>query len=1190
MRNRAVGLMEVLKMVRKAGSWSLLLMVALCGTAGAELIAYWPLNEGQGTKTADVTGKGNDGTLSSGVEWVAGVKGGAARFDTAGERIVTTGLNPTATNNAMTLAAWIKWEGRGGSISQQGIVGKRLGWNPGSIKWFWQTNPAGDLLFRCDTGAGGTGLWWGNTRLVPYANEWTHVAVTWANGTAVQYVNGKETDRGSVTLGDATTNATPVTIGCVDSTNTETFMGSIDEVRIYDTALPVSGITQAMTGDTRSASATQPSAGATDVPRDVVLSWAAGDAAAGHNVYFGTTFAEVDTADTTKPQSVSKGQTGLTYKVPAPLEYGQTYYWRVDEVNAPPSTAVAKGGVWSFTVEPYAYSIMGVTATASSSQTGMGPANTVNGSGMTGDLHGAEPTTMWLSGAGLPSWIQYDLGQVYKVYEMQVWNSNQLIEGFLGFGARKVTVETSLDGATWTPASDVPEFARAPGAPGYAANTTVKLGMNARYVRLTISSTWGGLAPQAGLSEVRFSYVPVLARAPQPAHNAGSVSLSPTLDWRPGREATSHKVFFGADRAAVLGGTVAAKTVADHGFDPGVLNFGTSYYWKVDEVGAATYPGSVWAFATQQHQPIDDFESYTDKAGAEIFTTWVDGFADNFKSSGSTVGLDQARNGTFGETTIFRGGKQSMPLRYDNTKAPNFSEAERTFTPTQDWTASGAQELVVYFRGVAPGFVETASGSILMNAIGTDIWNNGDQFRFAYKSLSGDGTMVARVDSIFNSNVWAKGGVMIRQSIQPGSVHAFMPITPGGASAGNGASFQRRTAANGAPANTDNTAAVVAAPYWVKIERKGNALSGSISPDGKTWTQLGAAETITMNNPVLIGLALCSHDAAITTSATFSNVSTTGNVTGAWQVAEIGAAQPAGNSVEGVYLSVKDSAGKTKVVQHPDTAATAAMSWQQWIIPLSEFTSAGVKMSAVKSLAVGVGNKAAPKAGGTGTMYVDDILFGGRPAPVGLVASYAFENDLKDSSANGYDGTAVGAPTFAPGKTGSALKLNGTTDCVDLGNWPGFNFPGSFSLSVWANIGAWTSNWNHVMVGNRGESGIGWQLRRRDSSRVVFTTRGVGQDDEPRSSKDAPLNEWVHIAAVYDNAANTKTLYINGVQDAFVATTPGKLAATTHNTYLGARANSANTGVEGRFTGMLDEVKIYDIALPPAEVLKLAGK
>ena len=69
-----------------------------------------------------------------------------------------------------------------------------------------------------------------------------------------------------------------------------------------------------------------------------------------------------------------------------------------------------------------------------------------------------------------------------------------------------------------------------------------------------------------------------------------------------------------------------------------------------------------------------------------------------------------------------------------------------------------------------------------------------------------------------------------------------------------------------------------------------------------------------MTGPVLIGLAVCSHDAAIVTGAEFSNIAFTGNVTGTWQIAEIGVAQPTGNSVEGLYLTVKDSSGKSKTV------------------------------------------------------------------------------------------------------------------------------------------------------------------------------------------------------------------------------------------------------------------------------------
>ena len=93
----------------------------------------------------------------------------------------------------------------------------------------------------------------------------------------------------------------------------------------------------------------------------------------------------------------SQGQSAGSY-APAGLAFGQTYYWRIDEVNAPPGSAVVKGGMWSFTVEPYAYPIKNVTATASSAQPGAGPEKTVDGSGLNSlDQHSIELKDMWLS-------------------------------------------------------------------------------------------------------------------------------------------------------------------------------------------------------------------------------------------------------------------------------------------------------------------------------------------------------------------------------------------------------------------------------------------------------------------------------------------------------------------------------------------------------------------------------------------------------------------------------------------------------------------------------------------------------------------------------------------------------------------------------------------------------------------------
>ena len=139
----------------------------------------------------------------------------------------------------------------------------------------------------------------------------------------------------------------------------------------------------------------------------------------------------------------------------------------------------------------------------------MGPEKTIDGSGMTGDLHGVETTTMWMSTGTLPNWIQYEFDAVYKLDKLLVWNSNQIIEAFIGFGAQDVTVEYSVDGATWTALAGVPQFAQGTGLAGYAANTTVDFGgIMAKYVKLTINKNYAVMATQTGFSEVQFTLRP----------------------------------------------------------------------------------------------------------------------------------------------------------------------------------------------------------------------------------------------------------------------------------------------------------------------------------------------------------------------------------------------------------------------------------------------------------------------------------------------------------------------------------------------------------------------------------------------------------------------------------------------------------------------------------------------------------
>jgi hypothetical protein len=111
---------------------------------------------------------------------------------------------------------------------------------------------------------------------------------------------------------------------------------------------------------------------------------------------------------------------------------------------------------------------------------------------------------------------------------------------------------------------------------------------------------------------------------------------------------------------------------------------------------------------------------------------------------------------------------------------------------------------------------------------GVDIWNNSDQFRFAYRQLTGDGVIVARVATLQQAHVWSKAGVMIRESLSAGSKHAFAVV-----SSAKGLSFQRRLATSGV--SYSNTGLSGAAPRWVRLERKGSTFTASVSTDGASW-------------------------------------------------------------------------------------------------------------------------------------------------------------------------------------------------------------------------------------------------------------------------------------------------------------------------------------------------------------------
>jgi regulation of enolase protein 1 (concanavalin A-like superfamily) len=726
-----------------------------------------------------------------------------------------------------------------------------------------------------------------------------------------------------------------------------------------------------------------PADGAKGQPFGLTLSWKAGKDAVQHQLYFGSDVAAV----TSGAASVDQGKVStLTFSTPG-LRASTTYYWRIDVVKADKS--VVQGDVWSFT-----------TADA-------GPANKIEcqvwlnigaGTAVT-DLTtntrfpGSPDTTQFLDSWLFPpgstggsdcannygdrefGWLKPDQTGDYTFWIA----GDDLCELWLSTDGSPANVKLIAQVTGWTNAMDWDNTTGGATTVALLKSSPIHLVAGQKYYILSLHKESGGgdsvgVAWQGGAITARtllsakyvdvFFLPPLQAFNPSPADGAVSVAQSTVLGWSAGDQALTHDVYLGTDKAAVAAADTKSPLYQGQQSTPSFsatnLAWGTTYYWRVDEVnpGEAGSPwkGPVWSFTTASFLPVDDMESYND-ADNRIYDTWIDGMTDGL--SGSTVGNLVA---PFAELTIVHGGKQAMPMDFNNTKTPFYSEATQTFSPTQDWTVNGVTNLSLWFRGQAIAFADKGGNAYTVSGSGNDIWNAADAFRFVYKSLNGNGSITARVDSLTRSDAWSKAGVMIRETLDTAAKNAAIVM-----SSDNGASFQWRPASAGASSNAALTG--IAAPYWVRITRTGNVFKGEVSADGKTWTQVGTDTTITMTTTVYIGLCVTAHNAALTSTGEFSNVTTSG--TGAWQVAAIGTDPEPANSAAPLYATVVDSAGKSAMVVNANPAAINVTAYTQWNIPLNSLT--GVNLGKVKSLTIGVGDRKNPVADGSGRVYIDDI-------------------------------------------------------------------------------------------------------------------------------------------------------------------------------------------------------------------------
>ena len=682
-----------------------LVLAGASNAADPDLVGWWKLEEASGD-LMDSSDKGNHGTFNGTLYQQPGVEGYALGFNGVSDRL-KCGDNGRP-SNTFSFGAWIKTTVPHEVDSEADQYGGVNGQHYAVESRFQGANAGAGL----SVGTNGIAVYEHGDNYMPgvavyegeIGEDWNHIMVVYDKKQPTIYLNGK-----AVRTGQVSTRPEIIAPRRFGGMAYGFFEGVMDEIQVYSRALTQAEIGSLVRSFLGSETAYDPNPAdeQTNVVRDTDLSWAPGDSAGTHNLYMGNSLEELESA--TVP--TAQGLTDTSYD-PGRLDFLETVFWRVDEVNATPDNTVFKGDVWSFEVEPFSIPVETITATASSaSAANMGPENTIDGIGLNDlDQHSTASTDMWLSGMGDPTpSIQYAFDKPYKLHEMLVWNSNQVIEAFVGLGAKDVVIETSLDGVEWTVLEDAPQFSQATGTADYVANTIVDLGgVLAQYVRITINSGHGMLA-QYGLSAVRFLYIPTFPREPQPDDGAVDVPVDVVLSWRAGREAASHELYLGTDPADLA----LAATTDDPSFLAEDLDYDQSYYWQVIEINEAETPsahaGPVWSISTPAYGVVDDFDPYDDNC-ERIFFAWEDGLghnggegidgcdepASNGNGGGSIVGNASA---PFAERIIVnQGSTQSMPFEYDNA----FGASEATLRlDGQDWTASGVQTLALAFHGTA---------------------------------------------------------------------------------------------------------------------------------------------------------------------------------------------------------------------------------------------------------------------------------------------------------------------------------------------------------------------------------------------------------------------------------------------------------------------------------------------------------
>jgi hypothetical protein len=286
---------------------------------------------------------------------------------------------------------------------------------------------------------------------------------------------------------------------------------------------------------------------------------------------------------------------------------------------------------------------------------------------------------------------------------------------------------------------------------------------------------------------------------------------------------------------------------------------------------------------------------------------------------------------------------------------------------------------------------------------------------------------------------------------------------------------------------------------------------------------------------------------------------------------------PNNAATEQLYVKIDG----VKVLYDGDIADVAVSRWVQWNI---ELESLGLSLNNVSTLAIGL--ERTGSTGGSGVLLLDDIRLYKTPPPKvdTLIAYFGFEYNTEDDSENGYHGTINGNPTYVQSVTGygTGLQFDGVDDYVEVPDNDAITFVASdsYTIAAWAYVPDLSDSWRGIAFKGRESGGSANYYGICIGSNDGVATWYYGP--WPTWGSAIPEPGWYHAAVVQNGAAGTKQLYINGVLD---SSTAAQAADAAGSLIIGA---SWQTGEF--FNGIVDEVRLYNIALSEDEVVFLAGQ